>query len=191
MTSTQKARTNLQLFCLVWQINGGVRALLKSGTFWLTFVLWVICAPVWTEPKWWEQPMSILPNLLGFTLGGFAIFLGFGSDSFKLLISDKDEKKAPYLSVSSAFLLFVFVQVFSLLYSLASYALWQPTPAWFPWPALIKTLTPFFWGIGYFGFLYSISLSLRAAIRIFRISRWYNSFLVSEEAKKIDESSPK
>ena len=35
-------------------------------------------------------------------------------------------------------------------------------------------------GAGYFLFLYSLILALRAVIRVFRLSRWYNDHMVAE-----------
>lgn len=39
-------------------------------------------------------------------------------------------------------------------------------------------------GIGYFLFCYSLALILRAAVRIFSLSRWYNTYLNSAARKK-------
>lgn len=182
MTKPQRALKNFEVFGLAWRIAGGTKALLKGVDFKLALLLTAVCAPSWLSDGWWEQTLSVLPNLLGFTLGGFAIFLGFGSDQFQKEIADEEEHKSLYLSVSAAFLLFVLFQVAALLYALVAKALWQPTPA------ILSFAKPFFigygnyicWGVGYFLFLYSIILSLRAAARIFRVSRWYNHFLVVE-----------
>lgn len=154
-------------------------------------VLLAICYPVWSIEGWWAQPLAVIPNLLGFTLGGFAIFLGFGNENFKEMIADKDELNSLYLSVSAAFLLFVTFQVAALLYALSASALWIPTPEIFSFARsfFIRFGNQFFWGFGYFLFLYSIVCSLRAALRIFRVSRWYNAFLVAESSNRADASN--
>ena len=190
MADDHRALTNPQVISLAWKITGGSKAMISGGDFWITFVLWALCFPAWIDQKWWDQPISVLPNLLGFTLGGFAIFLGFGSDSFKNQITEADQYKSPYLSVSAAFLIFVLAQCGSLLYAIVCAALWRPTPNWLGFMEPVFSYgNPIFWGIGYFGFLYSIVLSMRAAIRIFRLSRWYNSFLVHSRPPEVKVQS--
>lgn len=171
--------TNFGLLRLAWRIIGGWPVVLKSGHFQLAVLVWLICYPAWTEPEWWKDSIAVLPSLLGFTLGGFAIFLGFGSDSFKEMISSKDEENAQYLSVSAAFLMFVGIQTVGLIWAIACSAAWRPPPQWLlPLHPLLYNGRLVMWGIGYFLFIYGIALSFHAALRIFRLSRWYNSFLV-------------
>jgi len=163
---------------------GGTAAISKSFDFRIALAISFICWPAWLAPDWWEKAISVLPSLLGFTLGGFAIFLGFGSDQFKELIARKDEAKSEYLSVSSTFLFIVSVQVIGLLYAIICESLWVPTPIWLKH---ISPVLPFLnyiaWFVGFFLYVLGIVLSLRAAIRIFRVSRWYNSFLVANSEK--------
>ncbi len=106
--------------------------------------------------------------------------MGFGSDQFKELIAQEDETKSEYLSVSAAFLFIVTVQVIGLLYAVICKSLWVPTPELLKHVSqVIPYLNPVAWLFGFFLYVFGIVLSLRAAIRIFRVSRWYNSFLVA------------
>jgi len=152
----------------------------------VALIVWLVTAPYWLQNRWWDQVTSVLPNILGFTLGGFAIFLGFGSDEFKKLLVGRDHLQgSPYLSVSSAFLLFVSFQLLAILYALCAGALRIPPPEFLaPYPELLKWGRYLTDGVGYFLFVYSLSLALRAALRIFRLSRWYNDFLVEEIIKQ-------
>lgn len=180
MASDHKAKTDLEIAKLAWTNMGGTAALLKSFDFRFALAITLMCWPAWLEPDWWENTISVLPSLLGFTLGGFAIFLGFGSDQFKELIAREDETKSEYLSVSSAFLFIVAVQVVGLIYAIICESLWVPTPDWLnQLSPMLAYLNPVAWFVGYFLYIFGIVLSLRAAIRIFRVSRWYNSFLVN------------
>lgn len=180
MASNHKAKTDLEIAKLAWENMGGAAALWKSFDFRFALAISLICWPAWLEPDWWENTISVLPSLLGFTLGGFAIFLGFGSDQFKELIAREDETKSEYLSVSSAFLFIVSVQVVGLIYAIICESLWVPAPDWLSFVSPFLThITPGAWFVGYFLYIFGIVLSLRAAIRIFRVSRWYNSFLVN------------
>lgn len=180
MSSSHKAKTDLEIAKLAWESMGGTGAILKSFEFRVALAVSLLCWPAWLEPGWWESAISILPSLLGFTLGGFAIFLGFGSDQFKELIARKEEAKSEYLSVSSVFLFIVTIQVIGLLYAIVCESVWVPTPALLkPVIPVLPYLNYMAWFIGFFLLVLGIVLSLRAALRIFRISRWYNSFLVA------------
>lgn len=182
--------TNLQLLRLAWRIVGGWRGVLLSGHFWIAVAVWALCAPAWMEPDWWKDPISVLPSLLGFTLGGFAIFLGFGSDAFKDAITQEEEEKAQYLSVSAAFLMFVAFQVLGLLWAIACAATWRPPPEWLSFAASSLHQSRYVgWGLGYFLFIYGIVLSFHAALRIFRLSRWYNSFMVAMRTQDEDAAA--
>jgi len=83
---------NKDIIALAWRITGGTKKRLKSFDSILALIITLLCMPAWTKPGWWEMPISIMPSFLGFTLGGFAIFLGFGSDSFKTFIANSDHE---------------------------------------------------------------------------------------------------
>ena len=175
----------------VWRSSGGVKSMLQSFDFYLAVVVWLLATPMWLSAKWQDQVISVLPNLLGFTLGGFAIFLGFGSDDFKRAIARADESSSPYLSVNAAFMLFVSFQLAALLSAIVSAALWSiNTPDFLnPWAPHIKIASKVGGGAGYFLFCYSLALVLRAAVRIFRLGRWYNAYL-HPQVEKENETNP-
>lgn len=187
MSSSHKAKTDLEIAKLAWANMGGVVAIWKSFDFRIAVGICLLCWPAWLAPEWWKSTISVLPSLLGFTLGGFAIFLGFGNDQFKELIAREDEAKSEYLSVSSTFLFIVSVQVIGLLYAIICESLWIPTPIWLKHISpILPYLNYIAWFFGYFLYVLGIVLSLRAAIRIFRVSRWYNSFLVAKSKEQDD-----
>lgn len=186
MTTSSKVLTNAGALHLAWRIAKGWKGLVFSLDFLLALIVWAATAPYWLQNRWWEQVTAVLPNILGFTLGGFAIFLGFGSDDFKKLLVGRDHlRSSPYLSVSSAFLLFVSFQLLAIFYALCAGALRIPPPDFLAsYSELLKWGRRVSDGVGYFLFVYSLSLALRAALRIFRLSRWYNDFLVDEVDKE-------
>ena len=162
-----------------WQIYGGSRAFLRSPYLHVSLALSVVTANTWLFHCWWDTVLSVLPNLLGFTLGGFAIFLGFGDDKFKAAIAgndpDETEDYSPYMSVTSTFLHFVFVQIVALLWALAAKGLhfdlpWTLPAEFFFW---IGSVGDF---IGYWLFLYGLSLSAAAALAIFGVAGWFEAF---------------
>ncbi|HLA33642.1 MAG TPA: hypothetical protein VJ001_02110 [Rhodocyclaceae bacterium] len=170
------------ILALYWRAYGGWSALLGSAFFWLSIALLVVTSPYWLKPSnaWWSQTLSVMPNLLGFTLGGFAVFLAFGDDQFKKLISGsvpQEDGPSPYLEVSATFLHFVLIQVAALIAAIIGNA------TTFTLPGCLAVVSSFLASIrvvgdlfGYWLFLYGISSAAAAAIAIFRVAYWYDSY---------------
>jgi hypothetical protein len=72
--------------------------------------------------RWWDTPVAVLPSLIGFTLGGYAILLAFGDEEFKSVFAGATTKNkdSPYVIVSATFMHFIVVQVIALLIALAA-----------------------------------------------------------------------
>ncbi|MCL9850643.1 hypothetical protein RSP673_017190 (plasmid) [Ralstonia solanacearum P673] len=176
-------KTNVELILLSWGISGRWRGVLKSFDFYLAIAVCFLSYHFWWYGKWWEQVTSVVPNVLGFTLGGFAIFLGFGSESFKRMLASGDDVDAsPYISVSASFLYFTVLQLMALLIAFVANAMHFETPQFLlKYKFIIRLVDIIGSGFGYFVFLYSLILALRAALRIFRLSRWYAFFLAQQE----------
>lgn len=180
MEKTNKAyRGVIEVVTRYWDIYGGRAALVRSPYFHLSVALTIITADSWLNGPWWLTVNSVLPNLLGFTLGGFAIFLGFGDEKFKEVIAGKSDKSktapSPYLSVSATFLHFVMVQIVALLWSLTAGALHFELP----WPnvaSVTQKIGIVGDAIGYWLFLYGITLAAAAGIAIFRVAGWYDGY---------------
>jgi len=175
----------------VWSITRGWTGLLHGPEFRICLCAWILTTAYWVREPWWDQVISTVPTLLGFTLTGFAIFLGFGSDNFKrFLAMGRSETDNQYLSVGAAFVLFVVVQLVALLFAMVVKGFQFPTPEFLkPYNNYLAIGSGVVAGIGYFIFLYGLILSLRAALRIYRLSRWYSMYLrrtqdpVSSECK--------
>jgi len=165
---------------LYWRAYRGMRGVAKSPFLWMSLVLVAASAHFWLVEKWWEQVLSILPNLLGFTLGGFAIFLGFGDDKFKSIISGSkagDITPSPYLQVCAAFLHFVLIQTCGIVVALLA----QATD--FPLTGVLAGVGDFLnsakWIaglLGYWLFLYGLCLAAAAALAVFRVAYWFDTF---------------
>jgi hypothetical protein len=115
-----------------WTIYGGLPSLLCSPYVHFSVLITIFTFHYWYNYAWWTQAISVLPNLLGFTLGGFAVFLGFGSDKFKELISGQTASSgsSPYLSISVTFLHFVLVQLAALLWAIIASTVHFNPPTW-------------------------------------------------------------
>ena len=72
---------------LYWNTYGRTRAIATSGYTWVSLVLAIVSLRLWLdEPGWVDLAGSILPNLLGFSLGGLAILVGIGDERFRRLL---------------------------------------------------------------------------------------------------------
>lgn len=166
-----------QLYGVYWGAYGGRKALLRSPYLHGAAVVLVLTTPFWACNAWWEQVFAVVPNLLGFTLGGFAMFLGFGDEKFRALLAEHDpnapDKPSLFVALCANFVHFILVQCLALGCALLAKA-WSFR---FPWPAWLETVVAVlnFIGsaIGYGLFLYAIASMLAATMYVFRIATWY------------------
>ena len=165
----------LIIFSRYWKTYGGTSALLRSAYFHAAILLLFLTAHFWLTEKWWEQSISILPNLLGFSLGGFAMFLGFGDEKFRALLAEKNDTEAAsaYLNLSASFVHFIFIQFLALIAAILAKSLDFHIPLPDCISISIWWLGKFFHGIGYLLFLYSITSMLAATMAVFRTCFWY------------------
>jgi hypothetical protein len=173
------------IFSRYWRAYGGVAELVKSPYLHIAIVLQIFSAHYWLNNDWWELPLSILPNLLGFSLGGLTMFLSFGDERFKFFLSEKNEESgvSPFLEFCASFVHFIVLQLFALGTALVCKAL----DFSFEWPGnaekYVTFLTGVFSGLGYLLFLYSVTSMLAATMAVFRACSWY-------EAHKQSQSPP-
>jgi hypothetical protein len=152
-----------------WRLYGGAPALFLSPYFHIAVFIAVLCGPLWWNSNDWASlALGSVPNLLGFSVGAFAIILSIGQVSLNLL-KNQTEAKSKYLGVVVSFVHFILIQSASLLVALIGKA----------------------WGgklLGFVGctlFAYAIILALAAAMRLFRLARIYN------QIKTDDKEEPK
>lgn len=175
------------IFRRYWEAYGGLRSLCRSPYLHLAVVLLALTFKVWVEPTcqaggscvgWWDQSLSTLPNLLGFTLGGFAIFIGFSDEKFRQqLVDPGSDPTAPsdYLQLCATFVHFILVQVFALLFAIVAKAWWfyaewmEPVRDLLPWMNMAAG------AVGYGLFLYAITSVLAATMHVFRIANMYQA----------------
>lgn len=186
------------IYARYWRAYGGTSALVRSFYLHVALVLSAISANAWLTSGWWDQVTSILPNVLGFTLGGFAIFISFGDEKFRQLLAepeeDDDETPTAYVKLCSTFVHFILVQIAALLFAIIAKALYFPWPGA---PACFQAALPWLNGVngflGYALFIYSLTSALAATMHVFRIASMYESFQKSNrsvEQKEPCASSP-
>jgi hypothetical protein len=169
-----------QILGRYWRAYGGIRALVRSFYLFLTLLLLAATWHIWFKPQegrlWWDLSIAILPNLLGFTLGGFAIFIGFGDARFREALAKKDpdqNKETIYVRLCATFVHFILVQVAALIYAVVAKSLWFYSPLmdsvryWLDFANLLSG------ALGFGLFLYSLTLVLAATMHVFRIASMY------------------
>lgn len=184
MTDSKKAG----IYARYWAAYGGWSALLRSGYLWGALALLPITFKLWLEPSctangcsaWWDLSLGVLPNLLGFTLGGFAVFLGFGDSRFVGVISTPSNPKNPfslYVMVCSNFVHFILVQMMALLAAVIAKSLWFEAE----WMQSLESLLPygnaFFGFIGFGLFLYALMLLAATTMQLFMLASMHERVL--------------
>lgn len=162
----------------------------RSPYFHASVVLLVLTHHTWLKSEWWQDVLAALPNLLGFSLAGFAIFIGFGDERFRAILAEPEENAQQptiYVSLCSTFVHFIVVQILALLYAVLAkswcfYAGWMdPVREYLPMMNMVSG------GVGYGLFLYSLTTVLAATMHVFRIASMYESY--QRSAKNVDSQA--
>ncbi len=164
------------IFKRFWTAYGGSRALIRSPYLHVAVLLVPFTWGSWSQPQWWDTVISVLPNLLGFTLGGFAIFIAFGDSRFiASLAAPEDDPAQPtvYRELCATFVHFILVQVAALVLAIVAKGMWFPANL----PAALQSALPLanaVWGAACYGvFLYALTSVVAIALHVFRISTMY------------------
>ncbi|MEC4091868.1 hypothetical protein [Pseudoalteromonas rubra] len=161
-----------------WTNYGGFKKLFKSAYFWSAWILCLILWPSWSQYGWWEGVLAYVPNLLGFSLGGFALWMAIGDDEFRAFLAERDEdddgEPTIFCDVNTVFVHFLVLQVLAIALALinkayAGFYLYHLIP----W---CKELVLGIWFISYFFFTYSITATLAAVFSLYRVTNWYEMF---------------
>jgi hypothetical protein len=179
-----------------WQAYGGFKAIIKSFYFWASILITLLCYSFWsTDKDWFLIPLSGLPSLLGFALGGYGVWLSVGNPKLKKLLSLSFEKKSlhsDFLVVNATFVHFIILQVISFIYLLVLKAnsigkllnylkLKYPLNYTDCIATIIDSLKILAHGFGFLIFVYSIITMLAATFAIFNIA------IITDEINKIED----
>lgn len=158
-------------FMLYFSSYGGIKSLFLSLYFWISLLLAIVSYffnfeyidPEVTKWSWVNSAKSIFPSILGFSLGGYAILIGFGDEKFLnvLRMKDKDEEVSPYMKINASFLHFIFIQFVCLFF--ASVAEMTHSEYIFP--------------IYFFGnmiFFYAICSVIATAFTVLNVASWFD-----------------
>lgn len=165
------------IFGRYWGCYGGMAALLSSFYLHAAFLILLLTFRFWSADKWWEQSLAVLPNLLGFSLGGFAMFLGFGDEKFRGLLADSSGSGRPsaYLSLCSSFVHFIVVQFLALLAAIVGCSIKYTPSGTSQIDGMLSRAFISYSGFGYLLFLYSLTSLLGATMAVFRMASIYDA----------------
>lgn len=104
-----------------WDSYGGWMAILTSPFTWLSLIITFLSRPFWSVDKWIDTPIGILPNLLGFNLASYSIWLAFGNQRLNRILSKvKDGNTySKYMEINTSFIHFIVVQIICLVLSIS------------------------------------------------------------------------
>lgn len=168
--------TSSPIFMRFWAAYGGTKALVRSPYLRTALLILPFCWGSWSVPNWWDTVIGVLPNLLGFTLGGFAIFVAFGDARFiaSLAAPEADpDRPTVYRELCATFVHFILVQVAALVLAIVAKGMWFKVDL----PDYLTTVLPIanlIWGAAcYAVFLYALTSVIAIALEVFRITTMY------------------
>jgi len=167
-----------RIFSVYWSAYGGWKALFGSFYLFASVLLLIILFPFWSKDGWWDTVITIMPNMIGFSLAGLSIWLATGDEKLKSTISGNHPassgKYSPYIKTNASFVHFILLQVFALLAAISAKAYYiEPFGVFkhYDYPYLILIG----WGLGFLIFLYAMTTAVAVTMSIFRVSTWYDS----------------
>ncbi|NCD42572.1 MAG: hypothetical protein EOL88_10815 [Bacteroidia bacterium] len=160
-------------------IYGGFKALCSSPYMHIAVIIGIVVSILQhgtkdsSVAKCAELVLGVIPDLIGFTIGGYAIFLAFGDDDFRQEISgDAASKKhenhefssgtSPFMVFSASFIHFIVVSIISVIFAIITKHL---NCDYFVLYFLCSTI-----------FVYAVLCALAVAFAIFKISRYYDTY---------------
>lgn len=166
-------RASLKLLQQYWQGYGRFKSLLHSPYFHIAIALTLITVGFWKDNAWWEHNLSILPNLLGFTLGGLAVFLCLGTEDLKIAMmqsNDGDATTSPYMKVISSFVHFSIIQTLAIIIGILANAASLTSKPNFVCDSINNFLGFIIGLVGYGLFFYSLLLAIALTLSIYKMS---------------------
>ncbi len=158
---------------------GGWRSILRSPLFIFSVILSLASYKTWLKTDWPETALSVIPNLLGFSLGTYALLFSLISPRIRLALKTlKNRNGVSYLDeLNATFLHFILVQIICFLWSylyiqtlfsdlaIIISEIYPSNFDVFPYLSLFGSY------IGVLLLLYSVLLVLGSSMAVYRIAR--------------------
>lgn len=168
-----------QSFKIYWNGYGKIKAFFGSLYCLLSFLFSFFLSTInYIKPpcvrwEWWHDAITVIPCILGFSLCGYILFIGFGDELFMKIMRSKDSKEetSVYMQAAASFCHLIVVQFLCLFYSIIIKA---------------STTSRFFFidFIGIFLFLYSIFTVLAAAFHVLNLANWFDLLIEPDKDKE-------
>jgi hypothetical protein len=191
----------LAIFKKYWVALGGWKEVIRSPFVHIALFLTLLLSGYWMSSDWQKTAIGVLPNLLGFGVTGYAIWIGWGDEKLReqLISIDTKPDVSAYVEVSAIFAHFAVVQIVALLsaviFDALNYVLSEKSLLSF---ILVSTglptnifnlIAPLGAAIGFFFFTYAIVVTLEATLALFRLATWFQEIRKKPVAKS-DSSIP-
>jgi hypothetical protein len=164
-------KNQYRAFRKYFTIYGGVLALLRSPYVHIAFFLTIGCRLRWASTvSASDIAISVIPNLLGFTVGAMAIVLAFSSAPiFKMLAQDGDPKSY-FMGLTANLVHFIIVQASALIIGIVGKA----------------TGNGIVDGFALFFLFYGVLVTVSAGIQLLQTASLYNAHASLEATKPSD-----
>lgn len=173
-----------------WNTLGGFKAIVTNSTFWFAVVITLLLFPNWISGDWWSEAITIMPSVLGFSLGGFALWVAIGDDTFKREISGKDPSgdESPFMVVNATFAHFIVLQLLSVFLSLIGKAHYAAVDKFMPSTQIgdfyVNLYALIFAFVGYGVFIYALCTAISVIFAIYRVTSWYDDMVTTIKEKQ-------
>lgn len=161
-----------------WADYGGWKGFYSSPLLHLSIIISTSSYSVWTQPNWIDVPLSLLPNLLGFSLGAYALIFSLADERLLSALNAPTTDGSPtrLRMVNATFLHFILIQTAAIIFALSNkstllYDLAQHAPM--PPIYIGRTqafLTSTSGAFGYFLTVYAVVLLVGAALAAYRLA---------------------
>lgn len=151
-----------------WDVYGGLRALLTSVYLLSSLAIaFVVTAAHFfgVEWSWAQETISIFPGVLGFSLGGYAMLVGFGDANFLEAMrgQNDDGSPSPYMKLNGTFVHFIIIQSLSLFFASLTRAM-----------GVTDHIVVFY--VGSALFFYSLLTIVATALAVLNFASWFDRF---------------
>lgn len=155
-----------------WENYGGFKALISSPYLHIALILALLNKSEWYSTNLWtEKTLAVIPNILGFSIGAFAVLLAFTNDKFLQILKEDGDDKSAFISTSASFCHFILIQGTALVFA----SVCSTSKFYFPWNTQVEFFVQNL--VSYLGmslFYYSLLTAMTIALALMKIARVYN-----------------
>jgi len=171
-------RTFFRLISRYFSDYGGWRGLLLSPFLHVGILIAAASYSVWTTPRWSDIVTGIIPNLLGFSLGTYALLFSLMSTRMKQALKHlRNQAGKPYLDeINATFFHFIVIQALSLMWAILmkSSLVYDLAVAASAPDIVLDAVDLANHAAGFIGYVllnYSLALVIASSIAVYRLAR--------------------